>query len=133
MHFQRRMVMWKNNAERYGSLSIAMHWFMLLLIAAVYACIELRELFPKGSALREGLKTWHYMLGLCVFVFVWFRLALHAFGSTPRITPNPAAWQRLGGKLMHVALYVLRIGMPVAGWLTLSAAGKPIPFFQQQH
>ncbi len=27
---------------RYGSLSIALHWLMLLLIAVVYACIELR-------------------------------------------------------------------------------------------
>lgn len=40
---------WCNSAQRYGSLSIALHWFMLLLIAAVYACIELRGLFPKGS------------------------------------------------------------------------------------
>jgi cytochrome b561 len=33
---------------------------------------------------------------------------------------------------MHVALYVLMIGMPVAGWLMLSADGKPIPFFGLQ-
>ena len=30
---------------------------------------------------------------------------------------------------MHLALYLLMIGMPLAGWLILSAAGKPIPFF----
>ncbi len=49
---------------RYGALSIGLHWLMLLLIAAVYACIELRGNFPKGSDMREGLKTWHLMLGL---------------------------------------------------------------------
>ena len=32
-------------------------------------------------------------------------------------------------KLMHLALYALMIGLPLAGWLILSAAGKPIPFF----
>ena len=36
--------------------------------------------------------------------------------------------QRLA-KLAHLALYGLMIGLPLLGWLTLSAAGKPIPFF----
>jgi len=44
---QRDSGTWRNSVFRYGSLSIALHWLMLLLIAAVYTCIELRELFPK--------------------------------------------------------------------------------------
>jgi superoxide oxidase len=31
--------------------------------------------------------------------------------------------------LGHLALYALMLVMPVMGWLALSAAGKPIPFF----
>jgi cytochrome b561 len=124
--------MWKNTTDRYGSLSIAMHWLMLLLLIAVYACIELRELFPKGSDIREALKVWHYMLGLSVFVLVWLRLAMHLSGTTPRIVPEQGPWQRLSARLMHVALYVLMIAMPLAGWLILSSGGKPIPFFGLQ-
>ena len=30
---------------------------------------------------------------------------------------------------MHLALYVLMIGMPLLGWLLLNAEGKPAPFF----
>jgi len=33
---------------------------------------------------------------------------------------------------MHVAFYALMILMPLAGWLMLSAQGKPIPFFGLQ-
>ena len=58
----------------YSRVSIALHWLMLVLLAAVYACIELREYYPRGSDIREGLKTWHFMLGLSVFVLVWVRL-----------------------------------------------------------
>lgn len=47
--------------QRYSPISIALHWIMLLLLVAVYACMELREFHPRGSDLREGLKTWHYM------------------------------------------------------------------------
>ena len=123
---------WRNNTERYGSLSIGLHWFMLLLLVAVYACIELRGFFPKGSDLREALKIWHYMLGLSVFVLVWLRLLSNITGHFPRIEPEPPRWQKLSARLMHVTLYSLMIFMPLAGWLMLSAEGKPIPFFGLQ-
>jgi cytochrome b561 len=123
----------RNGADRYGALSIALHWLMLPLLVAVYATIELRELYPKGSDPREALKTWHYMLGLSVFFLVWLRIVLYATaGPRPPVRPPPAAWQELAGRLMHAALYLFMIAMPVAGWLILSAEGKPVPFFGLQ-
>lgn len=120
---------WKNDSERYGVLSIGMHWLMLVLLAAVFACIELRELYPKGSEPREALKAWHFTLGLSVFLLVWLRLAFRLGAPTPQISPVPARWQQLSGRIVHVLLYALMIGLPLAGWLMLSAAGKPIPFW----
>jgi cytochrome b561 len=115
--------------DRYGKLTIALHWFMFALLAAVYACIELRELFPRGSDPRNLLKTWHFMLGLSVFALVWVRLAARLAGGTPPITPPPPALLALAGKVVHVALYALMIAMPIGGWLILSAEGEPVPFW----
>jgi len=115
--------------QRYGALSIGLHWLMLLLIVAVYACMELRGLAPRGSALRASLKQWHFMLGLSVLLLVALRLAARLLGGTPPISPAPPPWQERLSRLMHLVLYALMVGMPVAGWLALSAAGKPIPFF----
>ena len=117
-----------NTSARYGSLSIAMHWLMFLLLVAVYTCIELREFYPKGSDPREAFKTWHFTLGLTVFALIWLRLALRLFQVTPTIEPTPATWQSMLAKLVHIALYALMVGMPVVGWLVLSGEGKPIPF-----
>ncbi|MEP7295568.1 MAG: cytochrome b [Burkholderiales bacterium] len=118
-----------NPGARYDRASIALHWLMLIVIAAVYACIELRGNFPKGSDIREGLKTWHFMLGLSVLVLVAVRVALRLAGATPPIQPTPPRWQVVLSRLMLAALYALMIGMPLLGWLTLSAEGKTIPFF----
>lgn len=118
-----------NTPSRYSSASIAMHWLMLLLLAGVYACIELRELYPKGSDPREALKSWHFTLGLTVFALVWLRLALRLASPTPPIEPTPPGWQNILAKIMHIALYALMIAMPLAGWLILSGEGKPIPFW----
>ncbi|MEQ1560036.1 MAG: cytochrome b/b6 domain-containing protein, partial [Methyloglobulus sp.] len=86
---------WRNNKERYGAFSIGLHWLMLLLLIAVYTCIELRGFFPKGSDLREALKTWHYMLGLSVFVLVWLRLLLALTSPFPQIKSESPKWQKL--------------------------------------
>jgi cytochrome b561 len=120
---------WKNTNSHYGSLAIFLHWFMLLLMAAVYASIELRELFPKGSDPREALKALHFMLGLSVLLLVVLRIYAKVTSVTPIITPGLTPVQDMAAKLGHLALYGLMIAMPILGWLLLSAAAKPIPFF----
>ena len=123
---------WRNSTSRYGIMSITLHWLMLLLIASVYLCIELRGNFPRGSVTREGLKTWHFMLGLSVLALVLFRAVVNFVGVAPRVQPDPPKWQKILAKLMHVALYAFMICMPILGWLTLSAEGKVVPFFGLQ-
>ncbi len=118
-----------SSPNRYSGLSIAIHWVMLLLIVAVYACIELREYYPRGSDIREGLKIWHNMLGLSVLALVVVRIVARLGRPVPPIAPEPPAWQMLSAKLVHFALYAMMILMPLAGWLILSAEGKAIPFF----
>lgn len=113
---------------RYSLPSIILHWGMLLVLAAVYASIELREFWPKGSAPREALKSWHFMLGLSVFGLVWLRVLARLIWPSPSAPQGPG-WRNLVANVTHLALYILMIGMPVAGWIILSAEGKTIPFF----
>lgn len=115
--------------ERYSVASIILHWLMLLLLVAVYAAIEFRELFPKGSELREALKMWHFMLGLSVLGLVWLRVAARLLWATPQASPDEPTWRQVMARTTHLALYAFMIGMPIAGWLILSAEGEAIPFF----
>lgn len=116
---------------RYSVPSIGLHWLMLILLVAVYACMEFSGNFPKGSDTRALLKTWHYMLGLSVFVLVWIRLVVKLTGHAPAMEPAPV-WQNRLARLVQIALYALMVGMPIAGWLLLSAKGQVIPFFGLQ-
>lgn len=117
------------NGNRYHTLSMSLHWLTLLLVIAVYACIELREIYPKGSEPREALKMWHFMLGLTVLGVTAVRLISRLLLTAPPITPAPPVWQLKLAKLVHLALYAFLLVMPLLGWLVLSAAEKPIPFF----
>ena len=120
---------WKSTSAGYGSLAIALHWLMLLLITAVYATMEFKGIYPKGSAQRAAMANWHYMMGLSVFVLVCVRLSVRLSGGAPVVEPAPPAWQDALARVVHVALYALMFGLPLLGWLTLSAKGTPVPFF----
>lgn len=114
---------------RYGWPLIGLHWLTLLLIAVVYAAAELSDALPKGSAGRESTRAAHEMLGLIVFGAVWLRLLLRVVSVAPAIVPAPPRWQATLATLVHLMLYGLLIALPLSGWLMLSAAGKPVPFF----
>lgn len=117
------------NNPRYHSASIFLHWLMLVVLVGVYAAIELHELFPDGSPTYELFENWHFMLGLTVFALVLARLMLRLRYAAPPITPAPPKWQQSLSRLGHGLLYALMIGMPIGGWLMLSAKGETIPFY----
>jgi cytochrome b561 len=123
---------WRNSPAHYGWLSVGLHWLMLFVLIAVYASMELREFYPKGSTMREAMKAWHYMLGISVLVLTTVRLAVYFIGPVPATSPPPTKLQDMGAKWMKIALYIFMLGMPLLGWLLLSAEGTPIPFFGLQ-
>lgn len=113
-------------AERYSRPTIALHWLVLVLMALVYACMELRGFAERGSALREGMKWVHFNAGLLIFALVWVRLLFRLRGTTPPIVPAPPRWQQALGHLFHLALYALMIAMPLIGWAILNAEGQAV-------
>ena len=105
---------------------------MLILIVATYATMDLKSMYPRGSAGRDALAFWHFSLGLTVLCLVWVRIVARSVGDTPVIVPAMPKMQALAAKLVHLALYGLMIGLPLLGWLALSARGKPVPFYGLQ-
>jgi cytochrome b561 len=115
--------------SRYSPVMIGLHWLMFVLLVAVFATIEMRQLFPRGSDTRELVKALHFMLGICVLLLVVVRLAVRFSSATPAILPPPKPWEKLLALIVHGSLYAFMIFMPIAGWLILSAEGQGVPFF----
>lgn len=118
-----------NTLSRYSPIIVGLHWFMFLLLIAVYVTMEFRGIFPKGSEPRELMKALHFMLGISVLVLVVIRLAVRLSSPTPAIVPAPTSLESILAKIVHLSLYVFMLFMPIAGWIILSAEGHGVPFF----
>jgi cytochrome b561 len=120
-----------DRAFKYSRPLVSLHWLMFLLLIVVYAAVEFRVFYDKGMPEREFMKSLHFMFGGCVLLLVLLRLL------AKRLSPRPESVDLQGQSLWldraagagHVVLYFFMAIMPIAGWLMLSAAAKPIPFF----
>lgn len=110
-------------------MPVALHWLMLALIVVVYATMEFKSVYPKGSEGRDMLAHWHYTFGLSVFALAWLRLLVRLAGDEPAVEPPLPAWQARAARAMQWVLYALMIGLPLLGWLVLSAKGTPVTVF----
>lgn len=116
--------------KRYPNSAILLHWLVLLLVISAYACILLRESYERGSDIREGLKMWHFMLGLSILAATFLRAGMRMFvWRTPPITPEPPRVLHMLSIAAHGAIYGWLVAMPIAGWIILSAEGDPVPFW----
>ena len=53
-----------SSQQSYSNWMVRLHWLTVLLIIAIYASIEFRGIFEKGSAERDLIKEVHFVLGL---------------------------------------------------------------------
>lgn len=118
-----------STSARFNPALIALHWFMFILLIAVYVTMEFSGEFPRGSDARALMKSLHFMLGISVLLLVIIRLFVRLTKGAPPITPAPKPWENLLAKIMHLSLYAFMLLMPIAGWLILNANGKAVPFF----
>jgi superoxide oxidase len=113
----------------YTPALITLHWLTVLVIAGVFAAIEIRGYYPKGSDMRGLLTATHKSLGILVLLLTIVRIAVRSQTRAPIIVPAPPAWQDAIARATHLTLYAAMLTMPLLGWLMTSAGGHPIPFF----
>lgn len=113
---------------QFGSLQIALHWLVLVMMVAVYIGMEFRGDFPKD--IRPTLvRLLHYSFGVTILLLVFLRIGLRFTSPAPPITPPPPHWQERAGSLMHLALYAFMIAMPLLALCSYSLRGKAVWFY----
>ena len=116
-----------NNAQRWGFVSIGLHWLTALLIIGLSIVGLLMTELPN-SPFKMQVYALHKSFGLTVLALTVLRLGWRFMAGTPESLPGPR-WQALAAKLVHWLMYFLLFAMPLSGWLFNSAAGFPLRWF----
>jgi cytochrome b561/polyisoprenoid-binding protein YceI len=114
--------MGRSTPPRYGDTAIIFHWLIAFLIIGLLAVGKYMTGLEENDPVRFELTQWHKSFGIAVLLFSVLRL-LWRFTHKP--PPEPASlptWQKHVSSLVHLALYVLMLGLPISGWIMVSAS-----------
>ena len=119
----------KNTADRWGPVSQAFHWIiMLLIVVLAIVGLSMGEL-PKTPK-YFWVYTLHKSTGLLVLALVIARLGWRWYAGKPEPVPGTPTWQERIASVTHWLLYALTLAIPLSGWLYDSASGlRPFRWF----
>ena len=117
-----------SSGERYGAVAIFFHWASAALILAAILCAWGVRLTPTG-VLQSNLLIIHRSFGISVLAVAALRAAWRATHLAPRLPSSLGRWQHWVATGTHWLLYGLLFAMPIAGYISETAAGQTVSFF----
>jgi len=113
----------------YDRLSRALHWGNAVLATVVVGL----ALSISGTARHSGARGWllvlHMSLGTVILAVMLFWGGWRLSHRAPPLRPALSWLEILAARLTHAVLYLLFVGMPVAGIVAEMAAGHSISLF----
>ncbi len=119
----------RNTPTHYGLVSKLLHWTIaVLILGLVWLGSYMVELtyFDKWYNLSLAL---HKSLGLLVFALAGIYFCWKIVSPSPDGGATTPRWQRLSVRVMHAALMLLMVAIPLSGYLISTSAGQSIDFF----
>ena len=106
--------------KRYTGMAIGLHWAIALLIFSAFPLgLYMHDL--KLSPTKLHLYSYHKWIGITVLGLAFLRVLWRATHKPPAL--HLARWQEVASSIVHAALYLLILVVPLSGWLMSSAKG----------
>src|SRR5665213_613400 len=112
-------------ARRYANVAIVLHWLIAFgILFQVSLAWRFQDLHtPEGFALTQL----HKSVGITILVLSLARLAWRLMNPPPPLPADLAGWEKGLAHAVHWGLYGIMIGMPLTGWLMVSASRITVP------
>jgi cytochrome b561 len=117
----------QNTRLRYGTVAMTLHWLIALLIVGnVTSGFIFANLMTHGNPLFFPIVQIHKSIGLTVLGLSILRLIWRLMNPIPALPPMSAPLRFLA-RGTHYLFYALIIGIPLVGWLMVSASSTGAP------
>jgi len=116
-----------NSRLRYGTIAMTLHWLIALLIVSnVVIGFTFANLMSRDDPGFFDIVQTHKSIGLTVLVLSLLRLAWRLANPIPALPPMSQSLKVLA-RGSHYLFYALMIGVPLVGWLMISASSTGAP------
>jgi cytochrome b561 len=113
----------------YGRAARAMHWFVAGLAVMVVAFGWATEAAARNTPARGSLLLLHGSIGLTILAVMIVRILWRWLHPAPVLPPSLTRLEAALAHLTHFGLYLLFIGMPLAGYVNAAAQGHAVSLF----
>lgn len=110
--------------NRYSTVAIALHWAVAVCILSMIpmglwmtAAIEQ----PGSQALAYRVFQIHKSIGFLILALTAIRIVWRLTHRPPTLPGGMKRWEAFAANATHVAFYALMLGLPLTGWLYVSA------------
>lgn len=114
------------SSARYNNIAVLLHW---LIAAAIIFQLGLGWRMvdePKGAG-AYALFQLHKSIGFSILFLSVFRLLWRISHKAPPLPNAMPQWEQMAAKIAHLAFYGIMLGLPLTGWLLVSASSTHIP------
>lgn len=114
------------SSARYNNIAVLLHW---LIAAAIIFQLGLGWRMgdePKGAG-AYALFQLHKSIGFSILFLSVFRVVWRLTHKAPELPNTMPQWEQWAAKLAHLAFYGIMLGLPLTGWLLVSASSTNIP------
>ncbi|MBB34069.1 MAG: cytochrome B [Hirschia sp.] len=112
--------------HRYSAVAIGLHWALALGIIGMIALGWYMGDLPNDAPNKSGLYQLHKSIGITLLVLSIARLLWRLMNKPPEEPPMPF-WQQKAASAVHILFYVVMIGLPLTGWILVSASARGLP------
>ncbi len=121
--------MLRNTHDRYGSIAIALHWLVALVVVGLFGLgLWMAELDYYDAWYQRG-PTLHKGIGVLLFITVALRLLWRGVNPKPQPLATHSAVEKRLASLAHTLLYMLLFAVMIAGYLISTADGRAVEVF----
>ena len=111
--------------HRYSIGAIVLHWLIaFLLLLNVYQGLKMDS--ATGLAKYTTFQN-HKSVGITILVLSLARLGWRLANPPPPYASPLSPLEKAGSRITHWGFYVIMIGMPLTGWLAVSASPLNLP------
>jgi len=115
----------KVGSGRYSALAIVLHWTIALAI--VLQIILAGRMEGPKTPTSFAVTQLHKSVGITILLLTLLRIAWRMINPPPPMPKTMARWESVLARITHVGFYVIMLGMPLTGWLMVSASRTLIP------